>query len=400
MISSFVFSTKIPKIYFGIGKFNELIHLIEKNGKNALIITGANSFKKTGKQDVLFNMLNERKINFFHVISENEPSSETIDNIVSKFRDKNIDIIIAIGGGSVIDTGKAISAMLPMNDSITNYIEGVGTKVHTGKKIFFIAVPTTAGTGTEVTKNAVICQIKKVGKEGYKKSLRHDNFIPDIAIIDPELTLNCPKNITAYSGMDAFTQLLEGFVSNKSMILTDTIALNGIKNLKNNLILAATQGDNLEARTAMSYAAFASGIVLANAGLGTVHGFASSIGGLFNIPHGVICGTLLSATTEITIKKIEKLKYIDKNNTSLKKYAKIGMILKGENCHSNINIEYGCKYLIETINDWQDKLNLPLLKNYGINANKIDYIASITDNKNNPAILNKNDLKTVLNRRL
>src|SRR5512133_1837873 len=162
--------------------------------------------------------------------------------------------------------------MMYKQESVTWFLEGVGTMEHPGTKLPFIAVPTTSGTGSETTKNAVI---SNTGIKGFKKSLRHDNFVPDIAIIDPVLTVSCSPEITAACGMDCFTQLTEAFLSVKSGSLTDAIAIEGFKAIKRSLKKCYSDGHDLEARAGMSYAALTSGICLANAGLATVHGFAS-----------------------------------------------------------------------------------------------------------------------------
>ena len=184
-----------------------------------------------------------------------------------------------------MDAGKSISAMLTKTESIKEYLEGIGTKKHDGKKMPFVAVPTTSGTGSEATKNAVISEI---GGRGFKKSLRHDNFVPDSVVIDPRLMISCPQNVTAASGMDVFSQLIEGYLSTNSSPMTDALALSGLRYIKEGLLKSYETGDDIDARGKVAYASYLSGVVLANAGLGTVHGFASPIGGYFDIPHGVV----------------------------------------------------------------------------------------------------------------
>ena len=394
---------RTPKIYFGAGKFNDLDKIISKTGKTVLIVTGTYSFKSSGKFDAITKSLQNKSVKYFHFSVKGEPSPDLIDNAVTEFKNKGIDVVLAVGGGSVMDTGKAISAMLPQNESVLNYLEGVGNGIeHNGVKIPFIAVPTTAGTGSEATKNAVL---SKVGPDGFKKSLRHDNFVPDIAVIDPELMLSCPSTITAACGMDAFTQLLESYTSSKSTPLTDTLAHNGLIFLKDNLVSACTTGSNdVEVRAGMAYASLISGITLANAGLGIVHGLASAIGGFFNIPHGVICGTLIGPATKANI---EKLKNYSNNNT-LEKYANVGALLSIKDRNQlqmpfiryNKDVDYYCNLLVKKIDEWTEKLKIPYLSDYGIKLSDIDKIICQTGNKNNPIKLGIDEIKKILLRRI
>jgi alcohol dehydrogenase class IV len=300
---------------------------------------------------------------------------------------RNIDAVVAIGGGSVIDAGKAVSAMLKADGPVTDYLEDVGTKQHSGLKIPFIAVPTTAGTGSEATANAVL---SKPGLEGFKKSLRHVNFTPDVAIIDPELMLGCPPDVTAACGMDAFTHLLESYVSTKASPMTDALAESGMAHVRDNLVPAcSTLAKDLDTRGAMAYAALLSGITLANAGLGVVHGMASSIGGHFAISHGVICGNLVGSATRATI---QKLFTVDPKHPSLEKYACAGYLLAGK--HFN-TIENGCDLLLHTIDTWTRKLELPSLANFGLTEADIDALIAGSSNKNNPAKLDKDEIREI-----
>ena len=279
---------------FGNGKINELPALAKLYGNDILLVTGQSSFINSKYCENLCNTFDLIGIKYHMFTVSHEPSPENIDQAVIRFSNIPVKLVIAIGGGSVIDSGKALSAMLFKKESVTDYLEGVGNLVHPGNKIPFIAVPTTSGTGSEATKNAVISH---TGKNGYKRSLRHDNFIPDIALLDPELTLSCSKEQTAISGMDCFSQLIESYLSDKSFPFTDNLAIEGITAIKNYLIRSWNWGQDLEAREGMSYAAYLSGICLTNAGLGAVHGFASSVGGIINIPHGTICEYLWELPT-------------------------------------------------------------------------------------------------------
>ncbi|GAJ04028.1 unnamed protein product, partial [marine sediment metagenome] len=233
-----------------------------KFGNNVLYVIGGSSLKNSGKWDEIESRMQKNNTSFSSISVYGEPTPKFVDDAVTKFRNHEIDVIVGIGGGSVIDAGKAISAMLPKKDSIKNYLEGVGIKTHDGKKIPYIAVPTTSGTGSEATKNAVITE---VGIEGFKKSLRHDNLIPNYTVIDPELVLSCPNSVSASCGMDAFTQLLEAFVSLKANLITDTFAMSGMKKMKDAIIPVCNEKkSDINLRSAMAYGALLSGIVLAN----------------------------------------------------------------------------------------------------------------------------------------
>ena len=357
---------------------------------------GGSSLKASGKWDEIESEMLKNAINFHSISINGEPTPTLIDNAVKNFRQKKIDLIIGIGGGSVIDAGKAISAMILKNDSVKNYLEGVGDKVHDGEKVSFIAIPTTSGTGSEVTKNAVITE---VGTDGFKKSIRHDNLIPNFAIVDPKLVVSCPPSITAACGMDAFTQLLEAYISPVSSPFTDALALSGIKEMKENLISVYRYGSSdINGRSAMSYGSLISGIVLANAGLGIVHGLASSIGGMFNIPHGVVCGTLLAESVKANVKK---LKQIGRDGDhSLMKYAKIGALIDGNYYETNEDTSYNCSVLIENLEEWTEQLNIDSLGKYGISPKDINKIIKKTSLKNNPVHLNSENIKEIVMNRI
>lgn len=385
--------TRTPQIIFGIGKFNLLAEIIRRYGSTVLIITGSSSLQDSGNADWLNQELAKYQVKFYYESIIGEPSPPIVDSMVKKYQGTSIEVVLAIGGGSAVDAGKAVSAMLGKKESVVDYLEEVGNKDHDGSKVPFIAVPTTAGTGSEATKNAVLSE---VGPQGFKKSLRHDNFMPDIALIDPELTISCPAEVTAACGMDAFTQLLESYVSTKATPLTDALAYSGIEALKDNLLpIVSSDSPNLQKRAAMSYASLLSGITLANAGLGIVHGLASPIGGFYNIPHGVVCGTLIGIATQINIERL----MVDKkeNSSQLKKYANIGRLLCSDSCKT---IERCCIALVKKIEEWTEKLNLPRLADYGITPASVEKIVADTSNKNNPVKLNKNDIRRIILHRL
>jgi len=267
-------------------------------------------------------------------------------------------------------------------------------------------VPTTSGTGSEATKNAVI---SSVGKEGFKRSLRHDNLVPDVALVDPDLTLNCPPEITAAAGMDCFTQLTEAYLSTKSNEYSDALALEGIRAIKRSLIRSYTHGDDIEARSDMSFAALTSGICLANAGLGAVHGLAGTVGAFYDIPHGVVCGTLMAAANEMTVRELRK---ISRTHPGLKKYAVLGRLFsagkgesdgyyKGESDGYKVKgDDFYIDSFIGYLEEITQRLDLPRLGGYGPRTEDLAVIASNSDVKNNPAELSAGIMSEILARRL
>jgi alcohol dehydrogenase class IV len=394
MIHPFSFSG-VPRIVFGPGGFDGLDRIVREFGRKALVVTGASSLDRSGKWDRLESRLRKEAILYERVTVEGEPSPDFIDSAVSAFRDRKIQVVLAVGGGSVVDAGKAISAMLPQDASVLDYLEGGGGRTHNGEKVPFIAVPTTSGTGSEATKNAVL---SKVGDKGYKRSIRHDRFIPDVAVIDPELVLSCPPGISAACGMDAFTQLVESYVSTQASPFTDALAFSGISYLKDSLIpVCTTEGGSIGKRAAMAYASLVSGITLANAGLGVVHGLASPVGGFFPVPHGVVCGTLLGAATRINVEKLRSQG--EEGRRVLSKYARIGALIRGRDPREE-DADLCCDLLVETIDGWTEQLRIPRLGQYGIRPSHFDKILEGTTNKNNPVKLNKEEIKDLLSMRL
>lgn len=391
MIGSFELASA-PRVIFGPGKVELLCNAIRSHGRTALLVTGKSSFVYSHYWDKLLLRLQENRIQWYQIVVDREPTPALIDAATERFRTENIEVVAAIGGGSTLDAGKAISAMLKHEGSVLEYLEGVGTKNPKGKKVPFIAVPTTAGTGSEATKNAVISE---VGRNGFKRSLRHDRFVPDLAIIDPELSLSCPKQITARSGMDAFSQLLESYLSTRANDHTDLLALRALRLVAENLPRAVEDGGNdLQARTAMAYAAFISGITLANAGLGLVHGFASSVGGYFDIPHGLICGTLMGPANRIALGKLLEG---EGSNIALVKYGRVGHLFTGKEGKSD---RYQAEFLVDTIQHWTERFGLERLSAFGMRSKDVAEIAQITDNKYNPVLLNAEEMGRVLAERL
>ena len=390
MVRPFQFA-RLPLIYFGSGKISDLAVIAARFGTSILLVTGEKSFFESPYAKSLLNQFERQSINYQHVPVKSEPSPELIDDTVQAFTDKRIDVVISIGGGSVIDAGKAISAMLYKSSPVTEYLEVVGVKDHPGTKVPFIAIPTTSGTGSEATKNAVI---SKVGQDGFKRSLRHENLVPDIALIDPDLSVSCPPDVTAAAGMDCFTQLTESFLSGKSNEYTDALAMEGFKAVNRSLVRCFTDGDDISARADMSFAALTSGICLANAGLGAVHGIAGTMGALLDIPHGIICGTLMAAGNQINVRELRKA---SGDNPALKKYATLGRMFSQKEGASD---DYYIDSFIDILHKMTEQLRLPRLRKYRISSDDISLICSQIDIKNNPVKLSTDELAEIIETRL
>jgi alcohol dehydrogenase class IV len=384
---------RIPETHFGPGKLAGLPQLIARFGRRVLLVTGSASFVHSEQHARLKEALKSAGIDVLRAPLSGEPSPEFVDAAVKNFRDSKIDCVLGIGGGSAIDAGKAISAMLPQDGPVEPFLECIDTRKHDGRKLPYLAVPTSSGTGSEATKNAVLSH---VSQDGYKSSLRHDKLVPDVALVDPELTLSCPPNVTAACGLDAMTQLLEAYVSSKASPMTDALALSGLEHVAAGFLPAYEKGrQDLVARSHMAYAALLSGIVLANAGLGVVHGFAGPIGGFFPIPHGVVCGTLIGAATRINIEALRQDSA--RNHTALAKYARAGVLLSGDPATREKD---GCECLLRTLDRWIAATGIARLSAYGISKDDFPRILDRSNNKNSPITLAREQMQAILEARL
>ena len=376
----------LPKIFFGAGKFSELPKIIQSYGRQALTITGGESLKKSGRWKTLTLLLDQAQLKYKTAAVRGEPTTEAIDAIAGEYRKMPVNVVVAIGGGSVIDCGKAVAAMLAEDGSVRDYLEDVGIKKPSGAKVPFIAVPTTAGTGSEATKNAVVCN----RKEGYKKSLRHDAYMPDVAVVDPELTMTLPRHITIACGLDTVSQLIESYTSTKADVSIDSLAFKALSLASESLLpLSLDHGNDIALRGKMSYAALVSGITLSHAGLGAVHGMAGPLGGLFPVPHGVACGKLLFPVMTFVVKKIID----EKNLVAQKRFADIGRILTGDSVNEDI---FYCKSFLNVLHKWTKALQLPQLSCFGMTAADMGKVISLADSKNSPALLSKEEMKIIM----
>jgi alcohol dehydrogenase class IV len=285
---------------------------------------------------------------------------EDVDAAVAAGKQARCDLVVALGGGSVIDCGKAVAGMMTNPGSLVDYLEGVGKGLAIEvEPLPMIAVPTTAGTGSEVTKNAVITG------PGYKKSVRSPKLIPDVALVDPDLTLSLPPHVTASCGMDALTQLVESYLSRNASPLTDGLCLEGLRVAGQALERVYHQPDDADAREQMALASLVGGICLANAGLGAVHGFASPLGALFPIPHGVACAALLP---QVVRANLAAARGSQVEGRVCVRAARIGEAITGVRYSSN---EEAAEAAVVRLEEIQRELAIPRLGTLGLEERDI-----------------------------
>jgi len=358
------------RIVFGAGTFAQLDAIAAQFGKKPLMVTGK---RGTG----------------FRV--DGEPTIALIREGVQAFRDNACEMVIAVGGGSAIDAGKAIAAAAANPGDLLEYLEVIGQGRSLDAPPYpFIAVPTTAGTGSEVTRNAVLGS----PEHGVKVSLRSPLMLPRVAIIDPELTRSLPPALTASTGLDALTQLIEPYVSLRANPMTDNFCLDGIRHAAHSLPRAYANGDDAAARNDMSWSSLLGGLALANAGLGVVHGFAAPIGGMFEAPHGAVCAALLAAGIRANI---DALREREPRHPSLDRYRTIARLLTEDP-----------GAIAEDVPQWIGNLTRQLgvapLRTWGIDAADIPQLvgkaARASSMKANPIALTPAELTEVVERSL
>lgn len=387
---------RLPRILFGPGAVQQLPELAARYGKHALLVTGRAAIRDTRIWTALLSSLEAHGMTWLDIKVETEPSPQLVDAAVARLRDCEIDVVIGIGGGSALDVAKALAGLLRPGNSVMDHLEGVGPELpYAGPATPFIAVPTTAGTGSEATKNAVL---SLQGANGFKKSFRDESLVAEYAVVDPDLLASCPAPVIAANGMDALTQLLESFVSTNANPFTDALALDGLRATRDSLLVWYRQGAAAtDARAGMAYAALLSGITLAQVGLGSVHGLAAPLGAFFPIPHGVACGTLVAAATQINLQSLQQRM---PDSIALRKYAQLGRLLSED---ETLNDPAAHVVLIDILDRWTEEMHLPRLGHYGVSADDLPRIVANSRGssmKTNPVLLTDTEIEAALRMRL
>lgn len=381
MVGPFEFATA-QRIVFGQGKLSELSRAAKQFGDRALIVCGRNPERAS----TAVRLLGESGIECETFSIPGEPEVEVVVRGAEVARRNHCAVVIGFGGGSALDAAKAIAALAANRRDIFEYLEVVGrAQPFESVPLPVIAVPTTAGTGTEVTRNAVITS----KTHRVKASLRSPAMLPRAAIVDPELTFDLPRSLTASTGMDALTQLIEPFVSHRANPFTDAFCRDGIGRAATALPAAFENGSDIGARTEMALASLYGGLALANAGLGAVHGFAAPIGGMFPAPHGAVCACLLPGVMRMNMAAARR----DNAGSVLARYDEAARLLTNSPTAKG---EDGARFVAEL----RERLSIPRLREFSIERANLPEIAvkaaHSSSMKANPIVLSQEELVGIL----
>jgi alcohol dehydrogenase class IV len=386
-MTRFEFATA-SRIIFGPGTLREVGPLAKSLGCRALVVTG----KNPGRAEPLLGLLKEHGVETVIFPVATEPEIETVRQGVAAARAANCDLVIGFGGGSALDAGKAIAAMLANEGDLLDYLEVIGRgKALAHPSAPFIAIPTTAGTGSEVTRNAVLAS----PEHRVKVSLRSPFMLPRVALVDHELTHDLPPAITASTGLDALTQLIEPYVCSRANPMTDALCADGLCASARSLQRAVEQGrTSPAARADMALASLYGGLALANAGLGAVHGFAGPIGGMFPAPHGGVCAALLPHVIETNLRALRQRQ---PDSEALRRYETVARLLTA---NGNATADAG----IDWVRALVTRLHIPPLRTYGVQpadvSDLVEKSSKASSMKANPIELTKQELAETLSRAL
>ena len=382
----FEFATA-TRIIFGAGTLGEIGPLAAEMGERALVVTG----HTVARGAALLDGLAAQGIDYVTFSVAGEPTTEVARLGTQRAREENCDLVIGFGGGSVLDTGKAVAALLTNGGDPLDYLEVIGRGLPlTQPSAPCIAIPTTAGTGAEVTRNAVLAS----PEHRVKVSLRSPLMLPRLALVDPELTHSMPPEVTASTGLDALTQVMEPYVSKRSNPLTDALCREGMRCAARSLRRAYEQGDDAAAREDMMLASLFGGLALANAKLGAVHGFAGPVGGMFPAPHGAVCASLLPHAMAVNVQALqERLP----GSEALHRYDEIACILTGSD---KATAGDGVAWVQELC----QALRVPSLASYGVTPEDFPVLiekGSVSSSmQGNPIKLTSDEMREILARSL
>ena len=379
---SFEFATA-TQIIFGSGKLSEIGTLTRELGMRPIVVAG----RDVKRAEPLLTRLRAHGIESPVFSVAGEPTIETVTQGVAMAKSERADCVIGFGGGSALDAGKAIAIMMTNGGELLDYLEVIGHgKTLSKPSLPYVAIPTTSGTGAEVTRNAVIGS----PEHRAKASLRSPNMLPRVALVDPELTIPLPQHITATSGMDALTQLIEPFVSARANPLSDALCREAIPLAARSLRIACDEGNSRSAREDMAVASLFGGLALSNAGLGAVHGFANPIGGMFAAPHGAICAALLPHVMEANL---HALRHRQPDSFAESRYNEIARMLTAD---SKATAEDGVRW----ISDLVLTLGITSLRKFNVAENDLDEIVAKSQKassmKGNPIALTPEELREIL----
>jgi alcohol dehydrogenase len=387
---------RLPRIEFGSGAIARVPAIVAGHGRRVLLVTGGRSFAASGRRETLLEGLRAADVEVAgEVAVVGEPSPGVVDQAVAAHRDAGVDVVLGIGGGSALDAAKAIAGLLRTGTSVIDHLEGIGPQLpYPGPAVPLVAVPTTAGTGSEATRNAVLTER---GPAGFKRSFRDERLVPADAVVDPDLLAGSGREQIAANGLDALAQLLEAYVSLRALPVTDALALDGLAAARDGLMAWHADPDGPEApaaRSRMAYAALLSGICLANAGLGAVHGLAAPLGARFPIPHGIACGATLAAVTAANVAALESRA---PGSPALARYTVLGRLLAGLGADTPETAARAA--LVATLEHWSATLAVPGLGSFGLGDGDIPSIvadARGSSMRTNPIVLTDGELAAVL----
>ncbi len=382
----FEFATA-TRILFGAGTLREVAPLARAMGTRAFVVLGSDA----ARAKPLLDALSAKAIDAITFNVAGEPTVAVVQEGARRAQQASCDLVIAFGGGSVIDSGKAIAALVINHGDILDYLEIIGKALPlTQPPLPFMAIPTTAGTGSEVTKNAVLAS----PPDRVKVSLRSPLMLPRLAVVDPELTYGLPPAVTASTGLDALTQVIEPFVSNKPNAMIDPLCRDGIRRAARSLRRAYEQGNDVAAREDMALTSLFGGLALANAKLGAVHGFAGPIGGMFPAPHGAVCGRLLPYVMQVNMRALQRRA---PESETLRRYDEIARLLTGDPKATAIDGAAWVERLCEA-------LRLPRLSAFGVTprdfALLVDKASVASSMQGNPVKLTTDEMNEILARAL